>query len=377
MQYGNITTFDTLLAWVALLASIVVAIYTVLVFWVIWRRSGLHLALIRLLSYRILLPWLLVVGLHTLSAALVFVLPQQVAVVVSILAPGGIRVEPLRPGLHWIVPFLERKIAYPIAWQTYTMSNHLDEGSRLGDDSIRARTKDGQEVRIDCSIIFAIKPEQAAAVHRDWQNRYIEDLMRPLIRALVRTQVSQYQVFEVNSEKRKDLEETLDRLLRERFAEKGFILDSFLLRDITFTVEYAAAIEHKQVALEGIEQKKHEADQIRTLSKGQADAVEIAAQAQAQAIKLVAEALQRDSSVLMYYYIDKLSPNVRVMLVPNNAPLLLPLPSLDGQDGTKPPSSSLEPASTTTLPPPSEARRLGAALMEPSMVRPDSGPSSP
>ena len=371
MQYGNITTLDSMLAVIAIVASWLMAIYTVLMLGLAWRRGGLHLAVIRLFSFQVLVPLLLVVGINMLSEALVFVLPQQVAVTVSVLSPGGVRPEPMRAGLHWIVPFLEREVYYPIYWQTYTMSGRPNEGAQLGDDSIRARTSDGQEVRIDCSIIFRINPEQAVAVHIHWQNRYIEDLIRPVVRGLVRTQVSQFTVREVNSSVRKDLEATLDRLLREEFAEQGLILDQFLLRDITFMTEYAAAIEHKQIALEGEEQKVHEAQQLRNLAKGRADAIEIEAQAQAKAIELFAEALKRNPNVLTYQYIEKLAPNIRAMLVPNNAPLMLPLPYLEEQEGTKP-SSPPGPVSST-LPRPLQEMRRGTSWMEQLTVQPEGG----
>jgi regulator of protease activity HflC (stomatin/prohibitin superfamily) len=149
------------------------------------------------------------------------------------------------------------------------------------------------------------------------------------VRSVVRTQVSQFTVREVNSSARRDLEALLDRLLREQFSEKGMLLDKFLLRDITFTPEYAAAIEHKQVALEGEEQKRHEAQQLRNYAEGKADAIQIEAEAQAAALKMLAEALKQDPNLITYEYVQKLSPNIRAMLVPNNAPLILPLPELD------------------------------------------------
>lgn len=94
---------------------------------------------------------------------------------------------------------LEDMAIYPIYWQTYTMSSSLTEGDTLGDDSIRARTSDGQEVRLDTSVIFRINTDQAVLVHIDWQARYIQDFIRPIVRGVVRTQVSQFTVKEVNS----------------------------------------------------------------------------------------------------------------------------------------------------------------------------------
>lgn len=319
---------DQLLKIAAQISWVLFAIYTLAYFVLTVRQHGLILALIRLFSYRVMGPLLLAIGMTLLSLALVFVEPTQVAVIVSVISPGGVRPQPLMAGLHWIIPVLEREEIYPVVWQTYTMAGRPNEGAKAGDDSIRARTSDGQEVRLDCSVIFRINQDRAVVLHSDWQTRYIDDFVRPTVRSVVRTQVSQFTVREVNSSARRDLEALLDRLLRAEFAEKGLLLDNFLLRDITFSPEYAAAIEHKQVALEGEEQTLHEAQQTRNRAQGKADAIKTEAQAQSEALKLIAEALKADPQLLTYQYVEKLSPNIRAMLVPSNNPLILPLPDL-------------------------------------------------
>jgi regulator of protease activity HflC (stomatin/prohibitin superfamily) len=326
-----ITSFpeiDYLLALAGWVSAIIFTIYAIVLFYQTWRKYGWKIAFVRLVSFRVIIPLLLTISINLLSQALVFVRPQQVGVVVSFLSSGGVRPQSLRGGLHVIVPFLERAEIYPLYWQTYTMSSKFSEGNKTGNDSIRARTSDGQEVLLDCSLIFRIDADQAVMVHVDWQHRYLHELVRPLTRGYVRTHVSQFTVQEVNSSSRRDLESTLDRLIREELATKGFILDQFLLRDVTFSKEYGDSIENKQVAWEDRLRAEYRAEQLRRLAQGRADAVLIEAQAQADALNLIGEALAQNRDLLTYRYIDKLSPNIRVMLVPSNSPLILPLPEL-------------------------------------------------
>ena len=49
-------------------------------------------------------------------------------------------------------------------------------------------------------------------------------------------------------------------------------------------------------------------------------------------MKLIGDALAQNKDLTIYHYIEKLAPNVRVMLVPNNAPFILPLPNLETLD---------------------------------------------
>ena len=341
---------DQLLQWISYAAWVFFIAFAVTLFIRTLVREDLQAAILQMLSARVLVPLLMTLMLSFISAALVFVPPTNVAVIVSMISPGGVRPQPMRAGLHLVVPVLEKETFYPIYWQTYTMSNKVDEGAKTGDDSIRARTSDGQEVRLDNSIIFRIDGEQAVTVHVDWQERYIEDFVRPVVRGYVRTQVSQFTAQEVNSSARRDLESTLDRLLREELARKGIILDQFMLRDVTFTDEYAVAVEEKQVAAEGMARAEHEAQQVRNRAEGERDRLKteaegerdrlileaegrakgilLEAEAQAQALTLIADALAQNRDLLTYEYINKLSPNIRAMLVPNNAPLILPLDEL-------------------------------------------------
>ena len=127
--------------------------------------------------------------LTTISKGLVFVEPQERGVVISAFAPKGYREEPLQPGLRWIMPYVESVIYYPISKQNYTMSGVTNEGQVTGNDSVSARTSDGQEVKIDASVIFAIDPAQVIDVHIAWQDRYGSDLVRPLARGEIRDAV--------------------------------------------------------------------------------------------------------------------------------------------------------------------------------------------
>ncbi|MGH2607069.1 MAG: SPFH domain-containing protein, partial [Anaerolineales bacterium] len=163
----------------------------------------------------------------------------------------------------------------------------------------------------------------------------------------IRDAASQYNVEEIVTSKRLELTSGVAAALEKRLAESGLILVDFVLRNITFSPEYAASVEQKQIAEQlaqqarfVVEQRRQEAEQARQVAQGLADAAVIAAQgraearlieaeAEAKALELIADALRNNPQVLTFEYIQKLAPGIQVMLVPTDNPFLLPLPTLE------------------------------------------------
>ena len=311
-------------------------------------------------STAVIVMLVVAIALSTVGAGLVFIEPDQMAVVITI-NQGGIRPEPLMAGMHFVIPFVERVETYSILRQTYTMSAVGTEGQVAGDDSIQVRTKDGQQIYIDASVIYAVDPNKAINLYRTWRMGYEDGLVRPQSRGVIRDISSQYGVEEIVSTKRAEMESQITEQLTKIFSDNSLILQDFVLRNIRFSDEYAKAVEQKQIAEQQaqqakfvVESKKQEAEQARQTAQGAADAVVIAskgaaearvvqAEAEAKALELVANVLKQNPSLLQYQYITKLSPNVQMMLVPSNAPFILP------QFQTAPPAAApVTPPATTT-----------------------------
>jgi regulator of protease activity HflC (stomatin/prohibitin superfamily) len=281
--------------------------------------------------------------LTSVGAGMVFLQANEYGVVISAFQPNGYRAQPLGPGLHWIVPFFESVRTYSIARQNYTMSIAFGEGQRGGDDAIEARTKDGQVVHIDGSVIYSIDPARIIDLHITWQNRYEDGVVRPVARAAIREAVSQYGIEEVVTTKRGDLENAIYTAISDGLSANNLVLSDFLLRNIAFSEEYAKAVEQKQIAQQQaqqaayvVEQRRQEAEQARQQAQGQADAAVIAAKGEADARLIQADAEARanqllsqslTSQLLQYQYILKLSPNVQTIFVPSGNQFILPLPT--------------------------------------------------
>lgn len=318
------------------------------IFYILTLRSQRHDAKLNILIVLVLVIGGL--GLATLGAGLVFVDQFESGVVISPLTAGGVRPDPIGPGIHFVIPFIESVDRFSTAKQEYTMSGKINEGAQQGNDAVEARTSDGQQVYIDATVRYYADALKVVNLRKTWQgqDRYINGFVRPTTRNVIYNSTALYKVEEVYGAKRTDLQQQIEAQLKDQFAQQGLILEAFQLRNITFSPEYAQSIEQKQIAQQQSEQAKllvqksqQEADQLRAKVKGEADAVVLRAtgdsqaavtraQGDAQALKLIAEALKTNPDLLTYTYIQKLAPNVGLILLPagGNNPFILDLKQL-------------------------------------------------
>ncbi len=360
-------SFSTMLSFAGWALLIALGLY---VFYIISMRSQRRDAKISVIAVAVLLIGSLV--LLTLGAGLVFIDQFESGVVISPLTPGGVRPEPIGPGIHFVTPFLETVDRFSTAKQEYTMSGTTTEGAVQGNDAVTALTSDGQQVSIEATVRFFANAGQVVTLRRLWQSEqnYIQSFIRPTTRTAIYNATSHFKVEDIYGAKRSDLQADIENQLKDQFTQQGLVLDAFQLRNVAFSTEYAQSIEQKQIAQQQSEQAKllvqkaqQEADQLRASAQGQADAVAerargdaqavvVKAQADAQALKLIADALKGNPDLLTYTYIQKLAPNVGVMLLPSNGttPFIIDLKQLQAQaQATSEPTATLAVSSTLPL----------------------------
>ncbi len=342
MGISGVLGFIALAGWVATIAGIGLAILSASQ----GRptRNGVMLAIVGV-----------VVGVvfSVVAQGVIVVQPQEVAVVFDSIR--GELLEPRGPGIHIIIPVIQEATYYSIAQREYTMTGQLAVGASEADNSVVSRTSDGQEVRIDATIIYNVDSASANLIHQRWQQRYQNELVRPTVRGIIRDEISRYGVEEVYSTQREALRSGIREVIEARFMEEGLRVSDFLIRDIQFSSEYAQSVEQKQIAeqdrlraqqeadrlrvqaqgerdarvyqaegerLSAIEAATGEAESIRIRAQAEADAIILRAQADAEGLALIREQIQQNPDLIQWRYIENLADNVDLILLPNNSPFL-------------------------------------------------------
>ncbi|OGG10043.1 hypothetical protein A2154_04390 [Candidatus Gottesmanbacteria bacterium RBG_16_43_7] len=227
-------------------------------------------------------------------ATAIFIPPGFVGVVYD--RGRGVLPVVYREGLHFAIPFWQSVIYFDARIQEYTMSMAPDEGAVKRDDSLDAPTSDGQQVKIDATVLFRINPEKAPDLLRTIGPDYIDKLIRPISRSQIRMVVSRYSATEIYSGKRQEAEAVMTKEISDLFNPKDLILDKILLRTVNFSPEYSKAIEDKVIAEQRVKQAEFEVKE--ATQRAQAKVAEAKGFAEAQALQrstLTAEYLQLEA----------------------------------------------------------------------------------
>ncbi len=298
----------------------------------------------------------LVVGLvFTLIGQGLLIVPNATAAVVYNQLTGSLE-NPRGPGTSVIIPGVQIATTYPLQQQTVEMSRNPRVGATGVDDAVDARSIDGQVVRLDITVLFALDLARLNDIHIRWQDRYLNDFVLPTVRSLSRDVVSNYRAEDIYGARRAEMEQAMQDSVSARFAEEGLILNDLLVRDITFSDEFTASIERAQIASQEaqqaelrVEQIRQEAEQRRVeaqgrrdaailAAEGEAQAIVLRAQAEAEALRLVSEQVAANPLLIQYLYVTELGDNVQLALVPSNTPFLFDISGMTANpDFTAPP----------------------------------------
>ena len=190
---------------------------------------------------------------------------------------GKTEEEVLYPGLHFINP-LVKILEIETRTQNYTMSGVHDEGQKVGDDAIRALTKDGLEVVLDLTVLYRVNSQTAAKLVNEIGIDYQDKIVRPITRSKIRDFAVYYEAVDLYSKKREEFQQNITKSIESDFISRGLVLEQILVRNITLPQNVKNAIEEKIKAEQEsqkmqfvLQKEKQEADRKRLEAQGIAD----------------------------------------------------------------------------------------------------------
>jgi len=236
---------------------------------------------------------------------------------------GQVQPGTLTPGLHIVTPIVQHVETVDTRVQPHQFQE------------IDAASKEYQTVRLTGTMNYHVDGQYASDLFQRVGTDFASKVIDPAFNDFIKTVVPTYAVDNILGA-RDEIRSRAKAALAENLSQYHIIVDDIYIANISFSPEFQAAIEAKQVAQQQVQteqqvlaQKAIQAQQVVVAAQGQADAQVALAKGQAEANRQLAASLS--DPVLQYQLINKLSDKISVMLVPSGNGFILDLKSLIGQ----------------------------------------------
>jgi regulator of protease activity HflC (stomatin/prohibitin superfamily) len=242
---------------------------------------------------------------------------------------GAVRQE-FAPGLHVIIPFIDKVVIFPTLKKNYEASDTPQSSmADYPDIIVSALTSDGQQIKVGLTARFMIAPGKAAWILQNLgsEREYVEKVVKTEIRGSGRRVPTKFAAYDLYTKRSYEAQQTLFDEISPKFQANGLILDEIVIRNITFTPEYAKTLEEKQIALENITTEKNKLEQ----EKIRKDQKIVAAEGDAKSIEIRQAALTKNPTIIQWEFVQKLAPNVQWGIMPDKV-----IPVIDFKNMTGP-----------------------------------------
>ncbi|MDD9897595.1 MAG: prohibitin family protein [Candidatus Melainabacteria bacterium] len=244
-----------------------------------------------------------------LVIALIFIVPNFVILVgagqraVIFNRVTGMEQRVLEEGVQLIIPLVQQATTYNVREISYIFSDksaRSRRGARIMGNSIHTLTADGQNITADVTVRARPDFKELWWLHQHLGNdnftSYVDKIITPIVRSLVREVISGYTVSAIYSEDRRAIAEKVSAALAAKLKNYKIVVTEFLLDEVTFSDAYQSAIEDKQRARIELDTK----DNIIVEERNKRDAAITKAQGEAEAIRLKVNALGRNPDYIKF-----------------------------------------------------------------------------
>ena len=223
---------------------------------------------------------------------------------------GSVDDTEMQPGLHLKNPFA-KVVQMSVKTQEYTMTFTQGEGAVQGKDVISALTKEGLTVDLDITILYKLSPNLASDIYQTVGVNYVDVIVRPQIRTIIREVVAKYEAKQLYSEDRQAVALEIAEDLEPELVTRGIILERVLLRHIQLPSQLTDSIEQKLVAEQDAERMQF----VLRKETQEAERKIIEAQGIKNSTMIVQEGLKRSPEYLTYLWLQKLENHDSVVYI--------------------------------------------------------------
>jgi regulator of protease activity HflC (stomatin/prohibitin superfamily) len=227
----------------------------------------------------------------------------------------------LDPGLHFVTPIVN----------TVDQVDTRVKAIRI--EGYTAASREQQDLFLDATLNYHVDPRRAPDIIQNLGVDFENTIIMPRFLDIPKSVTDDYPTAVVLNS-RDEIRVKATELLRAELGSRGIIVDQINFENFSYSDAYNQAIEDKQVAQQQVETERQRlaqqeiiAQQKVAAARGDADSQIERARGEAESNRLVAASLT--DAILQNRYIERLSDQIQVMLVPSDGgPLILDLGQL-------------------------------------------------
>ena len=193
---------------------------------------------------------------------------------------SGVRPGTLYPGVHLVVPLVQRVAVYDLRDHVFTTVAAPSTAAK--NDVLTVQTREGLTIGLAVTVRYRLDPRRLGYIHANLAQPVDSEIVAPVVSTAFRDLAPNYIVREVFASKRDEFRDKSTKAITDRLGSDGIVVKEVLLRDVHLPEEYAKG-------LEGILLKEQESERMEfetTIYEKQVRIAELQAEAtKAQQVK--------------------------------------------------------------------------------------------
>ena len=195
--------------------------------------------------------------------------------------------------------------------QILEAAKECPENSRKMGGGLDSFSEENQDVFIDVILNIQVDPANIQSLYRDVGENYVDKLIPGRVAQVFKDETVNYVSLEI-APNRTQLRAVVEPDLQGELDEFSIKVTALLIENISFSPEFLAAIERRQIAEQAALEAEAVAKAAVTIAQGEADANEA----------LAASLSTNGNFILQFRAIEALADNVSIILLPEESGLI-------------------------------------------------------